>query len=258
MNKKISILMTVFNCEKYISKSIESILFQSFQNFEFIIINDGSFDKTKEIIASYSDRRIQLYNLERKIGRTKALNYGIDKCSSDLIAIQDADDISYKDRLSKSIKFFANDEVGLVFSNHEIINKNGTLVKGPNQNDNQIESKLKFKNYISHSSVIIRSNIQNKKFFYDESYIYSQDYKMILTFLKNSKIYHINETLVQIRHHEENMTNDKKIEKIRIVESLRLLKYCENNFKNNFYLNYMIMINKIKLLIKLAICYFKN
>ena len=258
MKRHVSILMTVFNSEKYISQSIESILSQTFKNFELIIINDGSSDKTRELIKKYTDSRIKFYNLEKKIGRTKALNYGIAKCSHDLIAIQDADDISHKDRLDKSIKYFDDSEVGLVFSNNENIDKNGKVIKGPEKNNVYDKNKLKFKNYISHTSVIFRSNIWNKKFFYDENFIYSQDYKMILTFLKNSKICHVNETLVQIRHHEENMTNNKEIEKIRIIEALRLLKYSEKNFNNNFYLNLIIIFNKIKLTIKLIIYYLKK
>ena len=95
--------MTVFNCEDFLKYSIKSILGQTYKNFELIIVNDCSTDGTSNIIKSFKDERIKSFNLQKRLGRTKALNFGLDKCISNFIAIQDADDISHKNRLNKTI-----------------------------------------------------------------------------------------------------------------------------------------------------------
>ena len=91
---------------------------------------------------------------------------------------------------------------------------------------------------------MFRSHLKNNKFFYDEDFTYAQDYKMILTFLKETKIKFLDDNLVQIRYHDKNMTNDKKIEKIRINESLKLINYSEKNFNNDLKLNIFALFQK--------------
>ena len=218
MNKKISILMTVFNGADFLKGSIESILNQTYKDFELVIINDYSTDNTIQIIKKFNDDRIKLYNLHTRFGRTKALNYGLNKCSSELIAIQDADDVSNNTRLEKSLKEILKDEnLGLVFTNFEIINSKNKILQKQKIDflkDKKIFlSKLKYINLIAHSSVIFRRNIKRKNFFYDENYEYAQDYQMILYYLKNSQITQISENLVKIRHHSSNMTNQKNFTK---------------------------------------------
>ena len=83
MEKRISTLMTVFNAEKFISQSIKSILRQTHKNFELIIIDDFSDDSSAKIISEFKDDRIRFFKLKKKFGRTKALNYGLKKCTSD-------------------------------------------------------------------------------------------------------------------------------------------------------------------------------
>ena len=93
---KVSILMTVYNHQRYVYKSIKSILNQSYNNFEFIIINNGSSDSSWDIIKKFKDKRIKIYNLKKNIGRTECLNFGLKKCKGKFIAIQDSDDLSKK------------------------------------------------------------------------------------------------------------------------------------------------------------------
>jgi glycosyltransferase involved in cell wall biosynthesis len=105
MNKPIiSVVMPVYNGERYLKESIDSIINQSFVDFEFIIVNDGSKDLTKEIIESYCDSRIRLFNIDN-IGLAAALNFGISKSQTDLIARMDADDICDVLRLEKQYLF---------------------------------------------------------------------------------------------------------------------------------------------------------
>ena len=252
MKNKISILMTVHNFEKYIKKSIESILSQSFGDFELIIVDDLSTDNTVKIINSINDERINLFKLQKKIGRTKALNFGLNKINSDLIAIQDADDISEPDRIEKTINCFNDSTVGLVCSRSKFIDNNDNEISNKFQKIKKFNSKkLKIENFIAHSSTTFRSKINGHSFFYDESFIYAQDYKMILTFLLKSKIHFLDEYLVKIRVHEKNMSNDEKIEKLRILEKIKLLNFVNNNFKNTFLESQLIKVEKLKLIMKL-------
>src|SRR5688572_12374901 len=109
----ISVLMPAYNAEKYIGTAIESILSQSFTDFEFIIINDGSTDRTKEIILSFKDPRIKLKN-QSNSGIAKSLNAGLTIASADLVARFDADDIALPHRLEVQYKAFQEDELLLV------------------------------------------------------------------------------------------------------------------------------------------------
>ena len=85
----VSVLMTVYNHEKYVKESIKSILNQSLKNFELIVINNGSTDRSKNVIINLKDKKIKFYNLKKNIGRTKGLNFGLKKCKGQFIAIQD-------------------------------------------------------------------------------------------------------------------------------------------------------------------------
>ena len=109
-NKKVSVLMTVFNAEEYLEESIQSVLSQTHKDFELIIVDDFSNDSSKRIIKNFVDERIKFFSLSKKIGRTKALNFGLEKCNSKFIAIQDADDISHPERLFRCFKSFEQDE----------------------------------------------------------------------------------------------------------------------------------------------------
>src|SRR5690606_5635129 len=104
-DKLVTVLMPAFNPGKYLPEAIESILSQTYSDFEFLIINDGSTDDTLEVIKSYKDSRIRLISRENK-GLINTLNEGIDAASGQLIARMDADDICLSTRLEKQVKFF--------------------------------------------------------------------------------------------------------------------------------------------------------
>ncbi|HAS7841575.1 TPA: glycosyltransferase family 2 protein, partial [Vibrio cholerae] len=123
---KISVVMSVYNGEKYLGEAIDSILKQTFSDFEFIIINDGSTDKTLEIIKSYmkKDDRIVLVSRENK-GLIVSLNEGLDLAKGQYIARMDADDISIKSRFEKQIEFLdSNPDIGVCGTWVEVFGEN--------------------------------------------------------------------------------------------------------------------------------------
>ena len=102
---KISVLMPVYNGDKYLKKSINSILRQTFDDFELIIINDGSTDLSLSIIKSYQDKRIKIINNSKNIGIAYSLNKGLNKANGDYIARQDQDDISHPERFMCQVNY---------------------------------------------------------------------------------------------------------------------------------------------------------
>ncbi len=112
---RVNVIMAVFNGEQYLQEAIESILRQTFDNFEFVIIDDGSTDKTVEILNRFSDERIKRLTNESNIGLTRSLNRGIRFSRGEYIVRQDADDVSLPERLAKQVAYLdAHSMVGLV------------------------------------------------------------------------------------------------------------------------------------------------
>ncbi len=260
MLNKISVLMTVYNGERYLKKSIKSILDQTHINFEFIIVDDYSDDASVAVVEKFNDKRINLFKLENKFGRTKALNFGLKKCNSDFIAIQDADDISNKERFSNSLNYLTkNNGIGLVCSDYERIDENDNLIinKKNTFNENDLTSRLKFTNLIPHSSIIFKrkKKLNGELFLYDESFTYAQDYKLILQYLRDSQIFFIRDKLVKIRSHKKNMTNNKQYKKLIIRENLRLLEFSKRFLISNFSEKIKIKFFKLKNYFKLFLSY---
>lgn len=113
MSVTVTVIMPVYNAEKFLSASIKSILDQSFTDFEFIIYNDGSSDKSLDIIQSFKDSRITLVNAEKNQGYLGYLNDGIERANGKYIARMDADDIAYPERFARQVAFLeANPDVG--------------------------------------------------------------------------------------------------------------------------------------------------
>ena len=103
---KVTVLMAVFNAEKYIREAMDSVLNQTFENFEFLIVYDKSSDRTLEILRSYADTRIKVIENSEQLGFVKSLNTGLSLADGEFIARMDADDISRQDRLALELEYF--------------------------------------------------------------------------------------------------------------------------------------------------------
>jgi glycosyltransferase involved in cell wall biosynthesis len=178
---KVTVLMPVFNGEKYVRSAIDSILAQSLPDFEFLIINDGSSDDSVKIIESYSDNRIRLVHNTSNQGVVKTLNRGLDLATGQYIARMDCDDISLPDRFAKQVHFM---------DTHPQIGACGTWVKtfGSSSKDdvwkfpsdpNMIRCRLLFETVLAHPSVIIRKNSFDKhNLRYDIAYLHAEDFEL--------------------------------------------------------------------------------
>jgi len=202
MNYKISVVMPVYNEENYLKASIESILNQSFTDYEFIIIDDGSTDTSVKIIKSYNDPRIILYQSENR-GMVYQFNFGINRANASIIARMDADDIAEVNRFEEQNEFLEkNPQIDIVGSNVIFINENGEMLckKRYPENHIEIEFMMPIESAVCHPSVMIRKEVFNQLGFYDEAFGYAADHKLFLKMILNGYRFHnIQEALLKYR-----------------------------------------------------------
>ncbi|MCM3363556.1 glycosyltransferase family A protein [Niallia sp. MER TA 168] len=175
----ISIIMSVYNSEKYLKESINSILTQSYKNFEFIIINDGSIDNSINIINEFKDNRIKLHDNKENKGLIYSLNKGIELSKGRYIARFDSDDICAPNRLEEQIKYLEeNKDIDIAASNAVLFLDGFPFIRKKvsfKQNYSVIKSELLFRNRILfHPSIMLRSSVLKN----DVKYRYNNDHKM--------------------------------------------------------------------------------
>jgi len=200
--------MPVYNGEKYLKESINSILNQTYKNFEFIIINDGSTDKSEEIINKFNDTRIVKLKNSTNIGIVETLNIGINKAKSKFIARMDCDDIANLKRFEIQLNFFKkNPEYGLCGTWAQNINSTGNIIENNKTliNHNDIKCALIFGNQFIHSSIMVKSEII-KKHKYDIRYKDAEDYKLWTNIVGESKCYNIPLYLIKYRIHNTSIS----------------------------------------------------
>ena len=177
---KLSILMAVYNGSKHVQNAILSILAQSYSDFEFIIINDGSTDDTLEKIKAFHDSRIVLIN-QKNQGLTKSLNNALSIAKGEFIARQDADDISIFDRLERQFNRFDKEpELDMIGTSMFISNPKGIyneIFHYP-QTDSECKTALLKYNPFIHGSVMLRKRALDNIGGYNESFRYVQDYEL--------------------------------------------------------------------------------
>lgn len=203
----VSVLMPVYNGEKYLKEAIDSILSQTYSNFEFLIIDDGSTDKSKEIIKSYKDKRIRLIENETNLGLPKTLNKGLKLAKGKYIVRMDCDDISLPERIEIQVKYMdGNLDVGISGTRY-IELENGKVINLPTEFES-IKIRLLFHCPINHPSVIIRKSIIiENTLFYDENKIGElEDYDLWLRSSKFTEITNLAVPLVKYRTHENQLT----------------------------------------------------
>jgi glycosyltransferase involved in cell wall biosynthesis len=204
--------MPVYNGEKYIREAIDSILAQTYTDFEFLIIDDGSTDRTIEIVSSYNDQRIRLVRNEVNSRIVKTLNKGILLAEGEHIARIDSDDFAYPERLAAQVKYLSeNPSVSVVASAMELFDENGILLgrlDAPVMTNEQLTSALSIHNYISHPSVMVRAQVM-KQYLYSNTFY--EDYELWLRMTNDGHIIHkINTPLGKYRIHSGSIMGDDK------------------------------------------------
>ncbi len=221
----VSIILPVYNTDLFLFDSIKSILNQTYTNFEFIILDDGSTDKSLEIIQSFKDKRIKIIQNSTNLGLIKTLNIGIDLARGKYIARMDADDIAMPKRLEKQIAFLEkNTDYVLVGTMAEIIDEKGRLtgkkIDLPTKYD-AIKSRILFQCPFVHPSIMGKTKVF-KEFKYKEAYPIAEDLFLWLEIIQKYRVANINESLLKYRVHSKNVSSNKdnfskKIESTRKI-----------------------------------------
>ena len=224
---KISVILPVYNGEKYLKESINSILNQTFQNFELIIIDDCSTDSSPAIAQHYTsiDSRIFYYRNNINLKLPKSLNIGFSKARGEYLTWTSCDNLyspEALDELSKNLD--ANDEIGLVYSSMRIINEYGEkkeiIHSGPAEH-------LIFRNVVG-ACFLYRSSIAKSVGNYDDDLFLCEDYEYWLRISSISKIQPINSCLYYYRRHNESLSNQH--EKAIIAKGIGVQKRYYNKF----------------------------
>lgn len=214
----VTVLMTVFNGELYLREAIDSILNQTYKNLELLIINDGSNDRSIEIINSYKDQRIRLINFEKNQGLITVLNIGINEAKGCYIARMDADDVAYPERIEKQVVFFKKNPKITICST--LINNNKrfkTYINSP-LNSNEIKARLLFDNIICHPTVMFKSNLLIRKSnYYKNDFPHAEDYALWLESINSENFHIIPETLLMYREHDYQISRTKRLIQIDSV-----------------------------------------
>lgn len=215
---KISVVMPVYNGANYIREAVESILNQTFTDFEFIVIDDCSTDRSWEILTKYAnqDQRVKLFKNEENLGVTKSLNKGLKLAQGDYIARQDADDVSLPERFEKQVALLELDsEVVLASCNIEFVDAEGhSLATFRRECDRELIAwYLIFYNYLwGHSQVMFRRKSAMDLGGYCESHHYNEDYELWCRLIKVGSMVILPEVLLQRRKHSRSISSEKASE----------------------------------------------
>ena len=204
-NPLVSVLLPAYNAEKYISEAINSILNQTYENFELIIVNDGSKDATLEVISSHKNPRIKLINLAENKGISDCLNIAISNANGKYLARMDCDDIAMTNRFALQVKFLESHPEYVVCGSSIIIfnpNNNQCFVPYP-QNHEAILTSLKLhERSICHPTAMLRASALKSHYItYSNKHPHAEDYHLWTQLSVIGKMHNINKPLLRYRHH---------------------------------------------------------
>jgi glycosyltransferase involved in cell wall biosynthesis len=200
---RLTVLLAVRNGELFLRAAIESILRQTYEDFRFLIIDDASTDRTRDIIRSCQDRRLDLLCLDHNVGQTAALAIGVDQISTPWIARMDADDYSSPNRLQEQISLLESDPaIGCVGTNAWIFRKDPAIAESiiirPETHED-IKRALLWECPVIHGSIVVSRSALLEAGGYDRRYRYSADLDLYDRLIQRCRIANINKPLLGIR-----------------------------------------------------------
>lgn len=202
VSPRVSVLMSVYNGARYLREAMDSILNQTFTDFEFIVVDDGSTDETPAILDSYADPRVVRLHNETNIGLTRSLNRGLAVAKGEYVARQDADDVSLPERLQKQVAFLdAHPKVAAVGTAYIEVPVDGgpeRLMVMPTASQ-AIREQLFYTHCFCHGSVMLRRNAMVVVGGYDENFQAAQDRDLWLRLAERFDLANLDEPLYRLR-----------------------------------------------------------
>jgi glycosyltransferase involved in cell wall biosynthesis len=199
----ITVLMPVYNGAKYLNEAIDSILNQTFSDFEFLIIDDGSTDQSIDQIMLYDDPRIQLIKNKKNLGQSETLNKGLSLARGEYIARMDQDDISIPERLKKQLDFMENNsDVDVCGSWVQLMGKYNGIIELETQSE-EIKISLLTNQNLAHPAVMIRKDTLVKyDLNYNPTFTIGNDYDLWVRMFEYCSFANIPEALIKYRMHD--------------------------------------------------------
>jgi glycosyltransferase involved in cell wall biosynthesis len=195
--------MPVYNCEKYLEEAMTSLLSQSFRDFEVVVVDDGSKDRSSSILRGFNDERVKIVKNDQNLGLSASLNIGIEESHCDIIARMDADDVSMPERFEEQLKVLdGNASINFCHTNFEEIDERGNLLEPKWQNYGKLPTEwlLLWTNPIAHPSVMFRRSIlPAKKQVFNGEYYPAEDYELWSRILSETTFHHIDRPLIKYR-----------------------------------------------------------
>lgn len=246
---KISIVMPVFNREKYVADAVISILTQTFADFEFIIIDDGSTDSTFDILKSFNDKRIKLLSKNENQGNYVARNKGMELASGKYICVMDSDDIALPQRIQKQFDFMeSNTQYGLCGSFVKIEASDEIVIAPENYDEIKVWSMSNI--MFRHPTVFIRNEFLKKyKLKYNDTYRYAADYDFLVRATHLFPVTNIQEVLLEYRRHADQISTANRSGQAKIVQKVILsqLSYFKKSISEKDKRLHLALMNRIPL-----------
>ena len=220
---KVTVLLPVYNGERYLNEAIDSILHQTFKDFEFLIINDGSTDGSADIVRTYDDKRIIFVDNNDNIGLIGVLNLGLDLAKGEYVVRMDQDDVSLPERIATQVDFMdSNEDCGVCGSWIKFFgDADGQVAKYETDVD-VIKAQLLFMNPLAHPSTIIRKSVLDKFCLrYDEYYKNAEDYEFWTRVVKFSKLCNVPKVLLNYRLSQGQITKKYQDAQNKMVMRIR-------------------------------------
>lgn len=229
----VSVIMSVYNAEKYLKLSMDSVFNQTFRDFEFIIVDDGSTDKSLDIINDYRDSRIRLFINKKNSGLVFSLNKGIEEAKGKYVARMDADDISLPERFMKQVDYMeTHPEVDVcgafiqTFDDTKGIREKCRIYP---EKDTEIKGKMIFECAFAHPVVMLRRQILlEKKLRYDAAFIHAEDYDLWSRMMDCCIFHNIPEVLLQYRVNHASVStlnSDRQVEKTEQIRKRNMKRF---------------------------------
>lgn len=247
MKPLISILLPVYNSEQYVQECLESILAQTYKNWELIIVNDGSTDNSDKIVKAFISEclnKVTYLSLEHN-GLPYCLNKGVEVAAGKYIARMDADDIMLENRLELQVDFLENNaNVGVLGGYTLEIDEHGvdSSMITPPIHDSEIKQALYYSCPILHPSVMIRKELLQKNL-YKELYPNPEDLELFMRLEKITTFRNLETVLIKKRFHKKSITRNSRIFKIRFCKESILYAFRKRNFRNVIPLMKMLLFS---------------
>lgn len=234
--EKVSVIIPTFNRENTIKRAVESVLEQTYNNLEVIIVDDCSNDETKNIISSINDSRVKIIKHPLRKGAAAARNTGIKNSSGSFVSFQDSDDEWYKSKLQMQMDLFnSNAQIDVIFSSFWLIRDNiKKKIPSRKAQRNILYKNILLDNYVGTPTVILKRKVFERIGYFDENLPRYQDWDLAIRLFKHCTVFYLNEPTVNAYIQKNSITNNENIK----TKSLEIIF---NKYKNDIFMEKKIL-----------------